>query len=179
MAVSRGASALEYAVLGLLAEGPKSGYDVRRVFATTAMRMYSDSPGSIYPALRRLARRKLVVARRERTGRRRTEYALSPGGRALVRRWLSQPVTAADVTRNDGSLELKLAFMSGLLPQRLPEFLDEWSAATDALARDAVQNLRTWSGDLPLSGELALMLGYDVLKARSASLRRARGRATR
>ena len=60
--MTRDPSPLEYAVLGLLADGAQSGYEVRRVFATTAMRMYSDSPGSIYPALQRLARRRLIRA---------------------------------------------------------------------------------------------------------------------
>jgi DNA-binding PadR family transcriptional regulator len=169
-------SALEYALLGLLAEGPQSGYDVRKVFATTAMRVYSDSPGSIYPALARLARRKLVLARRERTGRRRTAYALSPRGRALVRGWLAEPVTVTDVMRNDGSLELKLAFMSRLLPMRLVSFLDEWSAAAEALAVETARDLTRWRGELPVSGELALVLGRDSLRSRAAALRRARVR---
>jgi len=175
--MTRHPSSLEYGLLGLLGEGPQSGYDVRKVFATTAMRVYSDSPGSIYPALARLARRKLVVARRERTGRHRTVYALSPRGRALVRAWLAEPVTVVDVMRNDGSLELKLAFMSQLLPKRLVSFLGEWSGAAHALAMETARDLKQWSGALSLSGELALVLGRDSLRSRSAALRRARGRA--
>jgi DNA-binding PadR family transcriptional regulator len=176
--MTRQLSALEFAVLGLLAESPKSGYDIRRVFGTTAMRLYSDSPGSIYPALRRLERRKLIVAHRLRTGRRRTTYVLSPRGQASARRWLVAPVTEADVSRHDGSLELKLAFMSSFLPERLPSFLDEWSAAVATLTHEAAHNRRVWRRQLPLSGELALELGYRTLRSRSAALRRARARVT-
>jgi DNA-binding PadR family transcriptional regulator len=140
------------------------------------MRLYSDSPGSIYPALRRLARRRLIHAHRERTGRRRTMYALGPRGRALVRQWLAEPVTVGDVGRDEGSLELKLAFMSAMLPHRLASFLDEWGAATAAMALDAARDLKAWSGELPLSGELALALGYETLKSRTAAIRRARVR---
>ena len=49
-------STLGYALLGLLHAGPQSGYGLRRTFVTTPLAVFSDSPGAIYPALRRLAR---------------------------------------------------------------------------------------------------------------------------
>ena len=49
-------SSLDCAILGLLSRRPGSGYDIRRVFQTTALGRYSDSPGSIYPAIKRLNR---------------------------------------------------------------------------------------------------------------------------
>src|SRR5690606_8869973 len=45
---------LEYALIGLIRECPRSGYELRKVFVETAMAGYSGSPGAIYPALRRL-----------------------------------------------------------------------------------------------------------------------------
>jgi len=174
--MARPLSSLEYGLLGLVAEGPQSGYDVRKVFATTPMRAYSDSPGSIYPALSRLSRRKLLAARRERTGRRRIIYVLSPRGRAVVRQWLAEPVTTTEVSRNDGTLELKLAFMSQLLPKRLVSFLDEWIAGVCAVAEETERDLARWRGELPPSGELALVLGRDLLRSRVVALRRARAR---
>jgi DNA-binding PadR family transcriptional regulator len=51
------ASTLEFALTGLLRQKPQSGYDLRKTFTDTAMRHYSDSPGSIYPAMRRLQAR--------------------------------------------------------------------------------------------------------------------------
>jgi DNA-binding PadR family transcriptional regulator len=53
-------TALEYALLGLVQQHPQSGYDLRKVFETTALGSYSGSPGAIYPALRRLERKGLV-----------------------------------------------------------------------------------------------------------------------
>ena len=53
-------SLLGFALLGLLEERPRSGYDLRKVFAQTAMGTFSDSPGAIYPALGRLEKRGLV-----------------------------------------------------------------------------------------------------------------------
>ena len=47
-------SQLGYALLGLIHQQPLSGYDVKKIFASTPMAGFSDSPGAIYPALRRL-----------------------------------------------------------------------------------------------------------------------------
>jgi DNA-binding PadR family transcriptional regulator len=47
-------SLLGYALLGLLAQKESSGYDLRKTFADTPMQSFSDSPGAIYPALKRL-----------------------------------------------------------------------------------------------------------------------------
>ena len=49
------ASPLDYLLVGLLSGGPRSGYDLRRQIGDSPLRVYSDSPGAIYPALRRLA----------------------------------------------------------------------------------------------------------------------------
>src|SRR3954462_14165168 len=51
---------LGYALLGLLQQKPSSGYDLRKIFSSTSMKTYSDSPGAIYPALRRLEQEALI-----------------------------------------------------------------------------------------------------------------------
>jgi DNA-binding PadR family transcriptional regulator len=59
----QGPTPLEYAVLGLLHQSEQSGYDLRKVFAATALGNYSSSPGTVYPALKRLEKRGLVGGR--------------------------------------------------------------------------------------------------------------------
>ena len=56
-------SLLGYALLGLIYQQPLSGYDVKKIFASTPMAGFSDSPGAIYPALRKLERLGFVRAR--------------------------------------------------------------------------------------------------------------------
>ena len=51
-------SYLELAILGLARQKARSGYELRRVFATTPMGHFSDSPGAIYAAVRRLVDRR-------------------------------------------------------------------------------------------------------------------------
>jgi Transcriptional regulator PadR-like family len=51
---------LGYALMGLLQGKPSSGYELRKLFSSASMRTYSDSPGAIYPALRRLEHQSLI-----------------------------------------------------------------------------------------------------------------------
>src|SRR5207245_9086239 len=53
-------STLAFALLGLIWQEPRSGYDLRKFFSSTPMISFSDSPGAIYPALHRLEQRWLV-----------------------------------------------------------------------------------------------------------------------
>ena len=46
---------LKFALLGLLAESPKYGYEIKRRFEGALGNVWSVSYGQLYPTLRRLA----------------------------------------------------------------------------------------------------------------------------
>jgi DNA-binding PadR family transcriptional regulator len=100
-------------LLGLLHATPMSGYQIRKLFATTPMEAFSDSPGSIYPALRRLEREGLVSGWTEPAHSRRPRrvFALTEAGRDTLRRWLEEPVTLEEVKHRSDDLILRFAFM--------------------------------------------------------------------
>ena len=80
-------STLSLAILGLIAQAPCSGYDVRKVFATTPMGHFSASPGAIYPALKRLEKEGLIggtVDRAQTLRPGRSTRSLRRGGRACA-----------------------------------------------------------------------------------------------
>ena len=77
------ASTLEFALVGLLRQKVQSGYDLRKTFTETAMRHYSDSPGSIYPALKRLQARGWIEAE-PKDSRGREAFHLSQEGVAAL-----------------------------------------------------------------------------------------------
>ena len=109
-------SSLEYALLGALAQKPQSGYDLRKAFAETPMRHYSDSPGSIYPALQRLKARKWVSAVRDKhSARRREVFQIAQAGKEGMRRWLEEPFDRTHVVHHLGILLLRFAFFDGNL----------------------------------------------------------------
>src|SRR5260370_18251655 len=82
-------SKLGYALLGLLQQQPSSGYALRKIFSSTAMTTYSDSPGPIYPALQRLAQQALIRGTIEESAglRRRQIFRLTPNGLAALKKW--------------------------------------------------------------------------------------------
>ena len=175
-------------MLGLIAQQSRSGYDLRRVFATTAMRHYSDSPGSIYPALQRLKERGCIAAvasRSEASRRGRTPFRLTPEGRRALRAWLSSPVSFEDVAMRLEDLMLRFAFMDGNVPRQtaieLLEALDNGLAVllkAYRLQRKEMQaKLRKPDGSIAQhTGVLAFEAGIEGMESRLAWARRARAR---
>jgi DNA-binding PadR family transcriptional regulator len=109
---------LGFALLGLLHQVPRSGYDLRKAFATTPLGHFSDSPGAIYPALRRLLRRGWIdaVPGAAPGGRRRQAYRPTAAGRRAFRQWLRARPTPAEVGKDLDAQILRLAFLSEVFP---------------------------------------------------------------
>src|SRR5262249_47503216 len=106
-------STLGFALLGLIWQAPRSGYDLRKFFSSTPMISFSDSPGAIYPALQRLEQSGLIRGQlAKKTGlRRRKIFELTTRGRAEFKLWQTQPIVQEDVVRNLDALMLRFAFM--------------------------------------------------------------------
>src|SRR5579862_10048024 len=78
---------VKFPILGFLMESEATGYDLKQRFQDPVGFFYRVSDGSIYPALKKLARDGLVKLRTERRGRRaRKVYAITPRGRAHLDR---------------------------------------------------------------------------------------------
>ncbi|WP_203980201.1 PadR family transcriptional regulator [Planotetraspora silvatica] len=83
------AMSLRYGLLGLLAEGPASGYDLARRFQEVLGRIWPAQHPKIYAELRRLADDGLIEVDSEGP-RRRTAYRITESGVAEIRRWLAE-----------------------------------------------------------------------------------------
>ena len=161
-------STLAFALLGLIWQEPRSGYDLRKFFSSTPMISFSDSPGAIYPALRRLELRGLVRGHvEERSGlRRRRIFQLTARGRAEFKRWQKQPVMRHDVVRNLDALMLRFAFMDqfaekGAAFRFLKGLHKELAAYIPSLREYLIAN-RDY---MPQSGRLALESGIQGYEA--------------
>ena len=86
---------LRHGLLGLLADGPASGYDLLRRFDNSLVNVWPASQSQLSPELNKLARdgRVEVV---EEGGRHRKTYGITEAGRAELRHWLVEvpPVRA-------------------------------------------------------------------------------------
>jgi DNA-binding PadR family transcriptional regulator len=87
---------LRYAVLGLLAAEPSSGFDIVRRFARTAGYAWSAHHSQIYPELARCLREGLIkeVGSGPRGKR---IYSTTPEGLAQLRAWLADPAVDRSV----------------------------------------------------------------------------------
>jgi DNA-binding PadR family transcriptional regulator len=153
---------LGYALMGLIHHKPSSGYDLRKVFAETAMGNYSSSPGAIYPALERLERGGLIRGTVEETGgmRRRRLYRLSPRGLTELKKWLLRPIAPGDVLRGSGELMLRFSFMDRVLGAgACITFLESFQDALAKYLPELEAFLAGHAKGMTLSSRLALESG--------------------
>lgn len=113
---------LDFAILGLLREQPRHGYELKR--ALGELGFWQVSFGSLYPALRRLEKRGHIAGARG-SGRRRS-YRLTPEGRTALADMLED---AAASEENERSFQLRLAFLGYLEPDRRIRILEGRRAA--------------------------------------------------
>lgn len=101
-------------VLGLLALGPRSGYDIKAVVDRSTRFFWAASYGQIYPELRRLEAGGLIRGEDVPTGRRgRRVYELTVEGRQALEDWLLGPSTTVEY-RDESLLRL---FFADYLPR--------------------------------------------------------------
>jgi len=108
---------LELAILGFLAEGPLHGYELRRKVVQLSGYTRPVSDGTLYPAISRLVRDRLLDQRAEKgkAAAQRNVLSLTASGRADLEQRLREPASV-DITDFNRFATI-LAFLS-LLPDR-------------------------------------------------------------
>lgn len=81
---------LRHAVLGLLADNPASGYDLKQRFERSMRHVWAATQSQVYTELGRLADDELIEVSAE-GARGRKVYAVTPAGRAELTRWIREP----------------------------------------------------------------------------------------
>jgi DNA-binding PadR family transcriptional regulator len=163
------ASTLEHAILGLLSRQPQSGYDLRKAFAAR-LRYYSDSPGSIYPALRRLESRGWIAPVAEGADNRsRQPFELTPAGKQGLMAWLEQPLTAEDISLRLAELMLRFSLMDGNVPRSITlNFLSTLGEALAARAAELRRHYEELCAKFPVStGLLSMLSGAETMEAQA------------
>lgn len=102
---------LDFAILGLLMEHPRHGYELRR--ALGELGFWKVSFGSLYPAMRRLEKRCAIKATRG-TGRRKV-YEITTSGREVFEALIQSDPEAEETDR---SFHVRLAFLDHLPSER-------------------------------------------------------------
>jgi PadR family transcriptional regulator, regulatory protein AphA len=109
-------TAVTWAVLGLLEQRPRSGYDLKRAVDRTIRHFWAASYGQIYPELRRLEQAGWIEGSDDARGARsRRVYSITAEGRIRLGRWLADRETRIEL--RDESL-LRLFFADTLPPDQ-------------------------------------------------------------
>ncbi len=161
-------SLLEGALLGLLHDEPRSGYALRKLFATTPMGNFSDSPGSIYPALGRLATQGRIAGNVEnaRSLRPRQVYRLTTAGLEALESWLREPMAAGGMSEDFGALLLRFVFMPRTIGRaETVRFLGTLEIELKRQVAELRKYYRQTVRVMPTSGRLGLRAGIEICAA--------------
>jgi PadR family transcriptional regulator AphA len=99
-----------YTILGMLALGRSTGYEIKSLVDISTRFFWAASYGQIYPELGRLEGLGLIEGTRDDTdGRRRKAYRLTPAGEAALDGWLTSSEPLHLELRHEGVLKLFFA----------------------------------------------------------------------
>ncbi len=153
-----GAMSLRHALLGLLSNGPGSGYDLLGAFKSTLSNVWPATQSQVYSELTRLADAGLIRVAEEGPRGRKT-YEVTADGREELRHWLLQ-VAPDGYRRND--ILLRVFLLGAVEPDEAREFMRRRAEiARSRNARFTAMDEETAWGDDPLSvyGRLTLEWG--------------------
>jgi DNA-binding PadR family transcriptional regulator len=97
----------QYAVLGMLSFGSKSGYETAKAIRNNTNYFWSESDGQLYPILKQLTENGLVKCVESKIPEKHSKkiYEITAEGQAVLMDWLQrQPITLT--TRNEFLLQL-------------------------------------------------------------------------
>jgi PadR family transcriptional regulator, regulatory protein AphA len=164
-----GTPSLRNNILGLLAQEPMSGYDIKRLFKDLSWLVGSPSPGSLYPILRALLKEGLVtvevVTNPDRPARK--IYSLTKAGRQELEIRMDQPVTS------DASLKgfvMHLLLTGAVPPSKLVAHLRQRQAQVAARRMDLTQSLGRLEEGADMGRCLTLEYGLALATAELAWL---------
>jgi DNA-binding PadR family transcriptional regulator len=112
---------LKFGILGLLADQPLHGYDVKARFEDLLGGSWAVNIGQVYTTLQRLERDGLVEAAEPRGDRGKLPYRLTEAGQAALEAWLREPESEPQQLREAIYVKLLLGarLANGVLPRLL------------------------------------------------------------
>jgi PadR family transcriptional regulator, regulatory protein AphA len=95
-----------YAILGVLLEGPATGYEIKSLMGRSTVYFWRESDSTIYPMLKVLAKEGKVIFEIAYVGKKKKEvFSITEAGQEEFRAWLEAP-TSEETPRNEFLLKL-------------------------------------------------------------------------
>ena len=147
---------LRHALLGLLAQGPASGYALSKRFELSLNNVWSASHSQIYPELQRMASTGWIVAGDEGS-RGRRDYEITRDGRAELHRWLTSDRPERSI-RSEAML--RVFFLWTLEPGEAVTLLEREAEAYD----DGLTALQRLAATIPWDQSSSDQMGRIALE---------------
>ncbi len=152
---------LRYALLGLLAHQPASGYDLMGTFRSSLAHVWPATQSQVYAELGRLTDAGLLTVGAEGP-RGRREYTITTAGRAELDAWLTDHTIS---TPQRSALLLHVFFLDLTSPSRARDYLTRQAELADqrlAQLRELESSIDWDHGPLSTHGRLALEYGLRL-----------------
>ncbi|HEY1419846.1 MAG TPA: PadR family transcriptional regulator [Candidatus Dormibacteraeota bacterium] len=145
-----------YVVLGMLANGPQSGYDIKQLADISTRHFWAISYGQIYPELKRLVKAGLVKAEDASRGTRpRTIHHLTAKGRQVFNAWVTDTEVRKLEIRDE--MLLKLFFSDASTRKDTVRLLA-------AMSERHMQTAAALRANEPMAASRDHRMKYEVLK---------------
>jgi PadR family transcriptional regulator, regulatory protein AphA len=114
---------LKFALLGLLADSPRYGYEIKRRFEAGLGNVWSLSYGQLYPTLRRLSELGWVTKKTEpgKKAADKNTYSITEKGRKKLDEWLLKPLRSTYKVKDE--FTLRFQFFSKLSAGAVHDYL--------------------------------------------------------
>jgi len=158
---------LTFALLGLLAESPRYGYEIKRRFEGALGNVWSLSYGQLYPTLRRLTEQGWVTKRTE-PGKKAVErniYSISEKGRRKLDDWLLKPPRSGYRLKDE--FTLRFLFFSTLSPAKVVDYLLLQKEKTELQKESFQRTLASLRGEIDYYLQAIIRRGIAHLQAES------------
>jgi DNA-binding PadR family transcriptional regulator len=167
-AAGRPLTDFEHVLLGVIADEPRSGYGLKKMFSSSPASVYQPSPGALYPALRRFEERSLLRAEQQvSSGRRGLRlYRVTDTGLAVFLEWLRRPIEPETVGAELGQHLMRFSLMENYLERaEVIAFLADLGAALDGFVRGMEEFVASRQETLREHALLALDHGIAIHRA--------------
>lgn len=147
-------------ILGILMDGSKSGYDIKKDFETVFSYFYDASFGSVYPALKVMEKEGLIVKEiviQEGKPNKHT-YSITDKGRDAFYSYLRSPVST-DIVRSDISTRLYFGHNAepNLVSSWITSIVREYKASLRIIEQFKLEN----QDNMTVTQKICLSLGIN------------------
>jgi len=157
---------LRHAALGLLADGPASGYDLLKIFDRSLAFIWPATQSQLYGELNRLADEGLIEVTHE-GARGRKDYTITERGRAELEHWITD-VEPDRIRRNEAML--RVFFLGTVGPEHAKTYLEREAAVNEDLEEllQTIERDTDWdTSDFSRYGHLVIESGRRYAHAQA------------